>query len=362
MKPGIMPGCHSNASKRLASVSYGWVSQLHAGLAKIIVAASRCARSAGSSSGSRDNPKRFRGSLDSSTDRHGRLMYDNFRSLLESVVKRNLWIAAIAALVFLGGCSPADNNGGAPAGKAAAPAIAPGTTITGTVTLHDPMTIGAGAKLNVRLVDVAQPEIAIADHTFDVSGAAPFNFSLDFDPSKISASRTYVVNVELDDGPRHFVPALNSPVLTHGNGIATQVVLNAEATPAEKLKEEYSKLKAHIGGMKKVAGTYTTDTASIGWDAFAESGVVRFVRVNTVGDEDKGGGRSAVKYAFKDGKPMVVEQTGGATVGWGDKGDVLWNDKAGGGHASDADIASLRDAALKALQMAQDKVDAGKKK
>jgi hypothetical protein len=41
---------------------------------------------------------------------------------------------------------------------------------------------------------------------------------------------------------------------------------------------------------------------------------------------------------------------------------VLWNEKASGGQASDADIASLRDAAMKALQMAQDKVDATKKK
>lgn len=272
---------------------------------------------------------------------------------------RNLWIAAIAALAFLGGCSSADNNGSAPSGQAAAPAIAPGTTITGTVTFHDQIPISAGAKLDVRLVDIVQPEIAIAEKTFDVGGAPPFNFSLDFDPSKIAATRTYVINAQLTDGPRHFVPALNSPVLTRGSTTTTQVVLNAEATPAETLKEDFSKLQAHIGGMKKVDGTYTTDNASVGWDAFAESGVVRFVRINT--DMDAGG-RSAVKYAFKDGKPMVVKQTGGATVGWGDNTDVLWNEKAGGGQASDADIASLRDAAMKALQMAQDKVDATKKK
>ena len=58
----------------------------------------------------------------------------------------------------------------------------------------------------------------------------------------------------------------------------------------------------------------------------------------------------------------VVKQTGGATVGWGDNGDVLWNEKAGGGQASGADIASLRDAAMKASQMAQEKIDASKKK
>jgi putative lipoprotein len=292
-------------------------------------------------------------------DLRGHLMYDNFRPLSESAVMRNLGIAVMAALVFLGGCNSADNNEHAPSGQAVAPAIAPGTTITGTVTFRDQIPINAGAKLDVRLVDIAQPEIAIAEKTFDVGGAPPFNFALDFDPSKIAATRTYVINAQLTDGPRHFVPALNSPVLTHGSGITTQVVLNAEATPAEKLKEDFGTLQAHIGGMKKVAGTFTTDNASVGWDAFAEGGAVCFVRINT--DMDAGG-RSGVKYAFKDGKPMVVKQTGGATVGWGDNGEVLWNEKTGGGQVGDAEISSLRDAAMKALQMAQDKVDASKKK
>ena len=270
---------------------------------------------------------------------------------------RNRWITAIAALAILGGCNSADQD--ASAGKANAPAIAPGTTITGSVTLHDPIPIAAGAKLDVQLVDIAQPQIPIAEKTFDVGSTPPFTFSLDFDPAKISATRTYVINALLTDGPRRFLPALNSPVLTHGSGTTTEVVLNAEATPAEKLKDEYAKLQGRIGGMKKVAATYTTDTASIGWDAFAESGAVRFIRINT--DMDAGG-RSSVHYAFKDGKPMVVKQNGGATVGWGDNGDVLWNAKAGGGEVGQAEIRTLHDDAMKALQMAQDKVDAGKKK
>lgn len=271
---------------------------------------------------------------------------------------RNRWIAAIAALAFLGGCNSADQS--APAGgQAAAPAIAPGTAITGTVTLREPLPIGAGAKLEVKLVDVAQSSVSVAEKSFDVSGAPPFNFSLDFDRAKIDPARTYVINAILTDGPRRFLPVLNSPVLTRGATASTQVVLNAEATPAEKLKEEFSKLQGRIGGMKKVAGTYTTDTASIGWDAFAESGAVRFIRVNT---EMDAGGRSSVQYAFKDAKPMVVKQKSGATVGWGDNGDVLWNEKPGGGTVSDAEIKSYHDDAVKALQMAQDKVDAGKKK
>lgn len=272
---------------------------------------------------------------------------------------RNSWIAAVVALALLGGCNSADQGGSASGQKAAAPAIAPGTSISGTVTLHDQIPIGAGAKLDVKLVDVAQPEIPVAEKNIDVTGQPPFTFTLDFDPGKIVAGRTYVINTMLFDGPRRFMPALNSPVLTHGTGTTAQVVLNAEATPGEKLKEEFAKLQGRIGAMKTVNGTYTTDSSSIGWDAFAEGGNVRFVRINT---EQDAGGRSAVYYAFKDGKPMAVKQRGGVAVGWGDNGEVLWNERPGGGTVSDGEIKSLRDASLNALQMAQAKVDASKKK
>ena len=72
---------------------------------------------------------------------------------------RSQWIAVVAALVFLGGCDSANQNGASAPGKngaPAAPAIAPGTTINGTVTLHDPIPVAQGAKLDVKLVDVAQ--------------------------------------------------------------------------------------------------------------------------------------------------------------------------------------------------------------
>lgn len=270
---------------------------------------------------------------------------------------RNHWVAALAVLAFLGGCSP--DQGGSNAGKPATPAVAAGTTINGTVTFHDQIPIGAGAKLDVKLVDIVQPEVPVAEKVFEVGGAPPFTFALDFDPAKINPGRTYVVNASLTDGTRHFVPALDSPVLTRGTGTTAQVVLNAEATPAEDMKEEYSKLEGHIGGMRKVAGTYTTDTASIGWDAFADPSGVRFVRLNTVMDA---GGRNSVKYAFKDGKPFVVKQQGEGIVGWNAEGAVVLNEKPGGGTIGEGDIKSMRDAAMNALQLAQDKVDAGKKK
>ncbi len=267
------------------------------------------------------------------------------------------WIAAIAALAFLGGCDTANQDAGGQAQTA--PAVAPGTTITGTVNVRDQIAISPGARLDVKLIDIATPELPVAEKTIEVSGVPPYTFSLDFDPARISAARTYVITAVLNDGPRRFMPALNSPVLTMGSGTTTEVILNAEATPAEKLKTEFEKLQTQIGGMKKVDGTYTTDTASIGWDAFAKNGVVQFVRVNTVLDA---GGRSVVHYAFKEGKVLAVKERRGASVGWSSDGQVMWNEKAGGGEVDEAGVAALQADALRVLEMAQARVDAAKRK
>jgi len=278
---------------------------------------------------------------------------------------RNLPIVALATLVALGGCNAANQNqpasgAAAPANGANAAANAPiPSTITGTVTLRDPVAINPGSKLDVKLVDVAQPEIPIAEKNIDVSGQPPFNFTIDLDPGKITRSRTYVVNVVLTDGERRFLPGLNSPVLTGGSGASVQIALSPEPTAGEKLKDEFAKLQGRIGGMKGVNGTYTTDDASIGWDAFAEHGKVVFVRVNTEYDK---GGRTSVKYAFKDDKPMFVKQQGGATIGWDDSGNAIVNEKQGGGEEGDKDVAAIHDSAMRAFQMAQERVDASKKK
>ena len=279
---------------------------------------------------------------------------------------RNLSIVAFVALGFLAGCDQTGQNptangqAQAPGNAQNAAATAPiPSAISGSVTLKDPVAINAGSKLDIKLVDVAQPEVPVAEKTIDVSGQPPFNFSLDLDPGKIDRKRIYTINAVLTDGERRFMPALTSPVLTGGSAATVQITLTPEPTAAEKLKDEFTKLQTRIGGMKKVDGTYTTEEASIGWDAFAETNRVRFVRVNTEYDK---GGRTSVKYAFKDDKPLFVKQQGGATIGWDDNGGVVVNEKQGGGTLSDKEIAPIRDAATRAFQMAQEKVDAMKKR
>jgi hypothetical protein len=49
-------------------------------------------------------------------------------------------------------------------------------------------------------------------------------------------------------------------------------------------------------------------------------------------------------------------------VGWSDDGTLLVNEKPGGGEVSAAEAEAMRDAALKALPMAQEKVDATRRK
>ena len=278
---------------------------------------------------------------------------------------RKLSIAAFIALGLLAGCNNAGNQnptaGGqtsAANGKPVADAPIP-STVSGSVTLKDPAEIGQGSKLDVKLVDVSTPDIPIAEKTLDVGGNPPFNFSLDIDPAKIDRKRTYTVNAVLTDGERRFLPALTAPVLTGGSPATATITLSPEPTAGEKLKDEFAKLQGRIGGMKGVNGTYTTDDASIGWDAFAEHGKVVFVRVNTEYDK---GGRTSVKYAFKDDKPMFAKQQGGATVGWDDSGTAIVNEKQGGGSLNDKELGPIHDSATKAFQMAQEKVDASKKK
>ena len=276
---------------------------------------------------------------------------------------RHLSIVAFVALGFLAGCNQSGNNqpaGGQAQGNgqnAAAEAPIP-SSISGSVTLKDPITVGAG-KLELKLVDVAQPDIPVAEKSIDVTGQPPFQFQIDLDPAKIDKKRAYTVNAVLTDGERRFLAGLQTPVLTGGSGATVQILLTAEPTAAEKLKDDFAKLQTRIGGMKSVRDAYTTDDASIGWDAFADHGKVVFVRVNTEYDK---GGRTSVKYGYVDDKPMFAKQQGGATVGWDANGSVVVNEKQGGGTLTDKELPAIHDAATKAFQMAQEKVDASKKK
>ncbi|MCR6701577.1 MAG: YbaY family lipoprotein [Dokdonella sp.] len=272
---------------------------------------------------------------------------------------RNLFAPALVGLLVLGGCKSGDQGGTPANGTSPTPAstAAQATSISGTVALRDQIPLGTDAKLTVRLVDLSQPEIAIAEKVQPIGGNPPFQFTIDFDPARIDPNHTYVIEAMLVDGDRRFMPALNSPVLTGGNGATAEVVLNAEATPGEKLKEEINKVRSNSGGMKRIEGSYLNDQVSVAWDAFVSEGHVRFARVIT----DRGeAGRSTVQYAFKDDRPLGVI-AGSARIGWDESGAAILNEDGKGGQLDDAAVKAYQDEAVKALKMAQEKLPAPKR-
>ncbi|HET9033035.1 MAG TPA: YbaY family lipoprotein [Dokdonella sp.] len=280
--------------------------------------------------------------------------------------------AALTALAVLGGCNSSNqtanapnangngngNGNGAESSEQQVEATIP-DHINGTIKLRVPAAINPGAKLSVQLVDVAQPEISLAETSEVVSGQPPYHFTLSVDPSDIDPTRVYVVNVLLLDGERHYVPALQSPVLTGGAGSEVEVVLNSEATPGEELKAAFNKLKSHIGGMKRIQNSFLDGDLSVAWDGFVEAGnKLRFMRVNSELGEGDSAVRTNIEYAFLDGKPMAILKKGRITtrVGWDENGTLILNEVSGGESVSEEQAQSYYDDALKAYAMGEKKL------
>lgn len=272
-----------------------------------------------------------------------------------------VFVPALLAVAVLGGCNSAGQQSSAPTAEQAPAA----TAIDGTVMMRDPMQLSADARLDIKLVEISHPEVPVAEKIQPLNGAQPpFSFTLDFDPAKIDPARTYVVNVLMFDGERRFVPALNSPVLTHGNGANAQIVLNPEATAGEKLKSEFNRLKAHIGGMKRIQDSFLNDDDSVAWDGFVDAGKVRFMRVTIEKGEGDNVSRSNVEYAYDtDGSPMAILKKvgrGNIRVGWDSNGQVILNEKSEGGAVSDDEAKAFFADAKRVAAMGQAKVPSKK--
>ena len=266
-------------------------------------------------------------------------------------------VPAIAALALLAGCDQFNANSDAAKEKAKAPVVVKTDTITGNVSMRDPINVDPGSRLEIKLVDLSQEEVPVAETTQTVTGQPPYSYSLDISKVNVLPSHTYEMRVLLIDGDRRFIPALVSQVLTKGGGAIADIVVKAEPTPAELEKEEIDKLQRQIGGMNTINGSFINDKESVAWDGFYKNREIRFVRVTTIteGKEPGNTTRSTVKYAFKDNKPMGVI-VGSTTYGWTETGELLVHVK---GDGSDADVDAAKayySQAEKALEMAQAKM------
>ena len=269
--------------------------------------------------------------------------------------------SALLAMALLAGCNSSSN----PPPQPAVPKIA--STVSGKVLLREPRELSAETRLEVRVVDVAQPGLVLSQTVVSPASQPPISFSLPIDVAKVDRRRTYAVEAMLVDGERRYLPVLQHPVLTHGAPSEVEIVVAPEATPAEKMYDEFKKAFAQIGGMKSINGSALHDKSSVAWDAFTKNNKIMVVREITDLDDNKG--RITYKIAYKDDKPWVVqkeESESGSShpfattkVGWDEQGQIVLRQRVANSQnseVSDEDAKAVYDHAEEALATAQAKL------
>jgi putative lipoprotein len=226
----------------------------------------------------------------------------------------------------------------------APPAVAPiASSVSGTIMLRDPRELSNQARVELRVVDVAQPSMPLAQTVIPNAMRPPISFNVPIDPTKVDPKRTYAVDAVLVDGDRRYLPVLQYPVLTNKAPARVDIIVAPEPTPAEKMFEDYKKAYAQIGSLKQISGSSMNDASSTAWDAFLSNGKVKLVREITDLDNDKG--RITIKMAFQNDKPWVVVKEESAVgggrpyatsrVGWDEGGQLVLKERLANGQGSE---------------------------
>lgn len=257
-------------------------------------------------------------------------------------------LAALTAFA-VAGCSQSSSP------KDQKQAAGPVTKVTGTVALLKPHALSGQATLNIKLIDAStQSTTPLATRTISPVTKMPVQFTLNFTPADVNRADLYVIQASMTDGERHFTMPVQAPVLTKGASNHVSIHLVAQATPDEKMMTVFKKVKANLGAMRVSHGTSLAKDVSRGWQTFRDKDTDEVALVRELADYgDKG--YTKTDYAYKDGKPWVVEQTrkpsekGPTTevdrAGWDADGKLVLKDKVVGGKTStlaDADAATLK--------------------
>jgi len=272
---------------------------------------------------------------------------------------RHSMLPALLALALLSGC-----NSPSPPPQASAPVQKIAGSVSGRVMLREPRELSAQTRLELRVTDVAQPGLILAQTTISPANQPPISFNLPIDSSKVDPRRTYAVEAMLIDGERRYLPVLQYPVLTHNAPAQVEIVVAPEATPAEKMYDDFKKTFGQIGGMKSINGSAMNDASTVAWDAFAQNNKIRVVREITDLDGDKG--RITYKMAYQNDLPWVVqkeESPAGSNhpyattkVGWDENGQLVLKQRVANGQNSEVsadDAKAIYAHAQQAYAMAQ---------
>jgi len=258
---------------------------------------------------------------------------------------RSLTVFAFAAAALLAACG---RNESAPAANGQ-PAAAAGqkNVVTGMVIADKPSALAAGASMTVRLLDVTRTDgdtIVVAEQTYPIP-AIPAEFTLPYDPAKVSSIRTFALEATvMDQGVARYVSQGRVGVLTQGKPknatilLAEAMVAPAPKDPVAEFNKAFTEFEAQLGALKRVTGSRIEgEQAAYAWDGFADATGVRLVRETM--NNAEGVTVSTSRYAFDEaGKPWLIERETGGTksrLGWDATGTVLVRERNG----APADIA-----------------------
>ena len=129
----------------------------------------------------------------------------------------------LSLVLFLAGCTSTQ----------VVPSSGTGTAIskvTGSVTYRERIALPPSAVITVKLVDVSladAPSVLVAEQVIRTERRqVPFEFALDYDPSRILPSHTYAVQVRIEDGGRLlFISDTMHPVITRGAPTRVDIVV-----------------------------------------------------------------------------------------------------------------------------------------
>lgn len=283
--------------------------------------------------------------------------------------KMLLPLLSVAAL-SLAGCnssnSPSATNGSPAAADSTAGAASVPSAVSGTLAIKGPAP-SSNAVLTMNLVDVsstASGQAPLASKT-SPAGSFPQPFKLSFDPSKVKPDDLYVVKAKITDGPRVYSMPIQAPVLAKGSkNDAVSITLDAQQTPAEIMLADFQSVQKQLGAMKVTNGTKLEKDDSRGWQLFRQGGKVQFIR-ELVEYVAKDKGFTSTDYAYKDGKPWVVEQknetargakpTSIYRAGWNASGDLVLNQEQSGSTVKQLDpavVSQLKQQATNILSLA----------
>lgn len=280
-------------------------------------------------------------------------------------------VLGLSLALSLAACDQSGGPGGRVQQAAPEPAGPPpvtGPAISGELKVSGLNMLPPGLSLNMKLMDVTDPEAVpaiVSERTEPAPKQLPTTYAIGYQPSWIRPERIYVLEVTLNAETLALYGTNEPiPVLTQGGASEANIELvrgavpRAGIPPAELLRREFQRVEGTLGGMRRVAGDRSVGDVVIGWDAFVDNdGKLRMAREIFDYGVDKGGAN--FQYAYDtDGKPFVIvrERDGVKTwLGWDRHGSVRLNLTEGNGELSESEVAELREQAEDMYQLASSK-------